>query len=284
MLLQHFFQCSCPPISEEARYPRQVDVIISACEHLTSSRLSPSGRFLYVYEETPGLISAYRLDLQTMERTDVAYQPFSSFLTDDLWFVENGIEDYIIDQTTGKRYPIRTFRYWQENAYVNGEPNLELLISSLHRAERVFLTPNYSTVVVLMPNFFANPAQGFTFDLSDFPEWGPRRVEQFLQEDKVIYQTVLANFPHEVVSPDGKLIAQDDGIYLFETNQRIAKAPPSLVRGWTSNSRGAIYSSDGRCLIRRSLPFADDVGCEIWVPQPVLLLKIPEEYLPEKTP
>lgn len=279
LFLQYLFQCSCPSASEEARYSRQVDVIVSSCEEVTNSRLSPTGRFLYLHKENSGSDSAYKLDLQTMERTSIPYQLFTSFLTDDLWFVENGIEDYIIDPTTGKQYPIRTLRYWQENAYVNGKPNLELLVSALHQAQKVFLTPNFSTVVVLMPNFFANPAQGFTFDLSGFPEWGPRRVEQFLQENKVAYQTVFANFPHEVKSPDGKLIAQDDGIYVFETNQMIVKAPPSLVRGWTNDGLGVIYSSDGLCLIRSGLPFSDDVGCAIEVPQPIIMVKVPEKYL-----
>jgi hypothetical protein len=90
---------------------------------------------------------------------------------------------------------------------------------------------------------------------------------------------VLPNYPHEVISPNGKLIARDDGIYLVETNQMIVKAPPSFVNGWLTNNQGAIYSVYGRCLLRRGLPFADDIGCETWVRQPVLLLKVPEHYI-----
>src|SRR5688572_12066667 len=110
LLLQYLFQCSCPAASEEARYPDNVDVIISACSNVGASvRLLPSGRFLYMREENSGFASAYLFDLQTLERIRVTDQSFSSFLTDDLWFVESGIENYLIDRTIGKQYPIKIF-------------------------------------------------------------------------------------------------------------------------------------------------------------------------------
>ena len=271
LLLQYLFQCNCPVASEEARYPREVEVIISACQS-GYVELSPSGHLLYVRYKA----LTYLLDLQTRQRTDISNQPSSSFLTDSLGFIEDGITDYVIDRTTGKQYPIKAFRFWRENAYVNGKPNLEILISNLHQAEQVFLTPNYSTVVVLMPNFFADPEQSFTFDRSDFPQWGPHRIEQSLQENNIAYQTVLADFPHEVMSPDERFIARDDGIYLAETNQMIVKAPIPGVRGWTYDGRGVIYTSN-RCLFYTSFP--GDGGCLKWVPQPVIKLKVPDEYL-----
>jgi hypothetical protein len=162
---------------------------------------------------------------------------------------------------------------------------LELLVTALNEAEHIYFTQDSNTVIVLSPNFKTNIEQNFTFGLSDIPSWEPNRVEQFLQENSIKYQTLLSDFPHEVVSPNGKLVARDNGIYLAENNQMIAKAPPSLVRGWTSDGQGVIYSSGGRCLIRRGLPFTDDIGCAIEVPQPVLKLKVPEEYLlPAQTP
>ena len=51
-------------------------------------------------------------------------------------------------------------------------------------------------------------------------------------------------------------------------------------KGWTYDGKGIIYSTrGGRCLLRLSLPMGDDSWCEIEVPQPVLLLKVPEKYL-----
>jgi hypothetical protein len=277
LFLQHFFQCHCPFESEEWRYGKQVDVIVSACQNPIGSRLSPSGHFLYVSQENSGIISAFLLDLQTRERVDTIEQPFSSFLTDDLWFLEKGLDNYIIDRTTGVQYPIEKFVYSRPNAQINRNVNQPLLLESLRQAEQIFLIgPSTDTVVALAADFRTHPERIVLFDRFDLPD---SNTEQFLQENHISYQTVLPDYPHEVVSPNGKLIARDDGIYLVETNQMIVKAPPSLVNGWLGNSEGAIYSSYGRCFRHRGLPFADDIGCAIWVRQPVLLLKVPEKYL-----
>lgn len=276
--LQYFFQCNCPVESEEWRYSKQVHVLVSACQNVISSRLSPSGRFLYVYQENSGLISAFLLDLQTAERVDTTEQPFSSFLTDDLWFREKGLDNYIIDRTTGVQYPIQKFVYSRPNAQIDRNVNQPLLLENLRQAEQIFLIgPSRDTVVALPADFRIHPERIVLFDRFDLPD---SNTEQFLQENHISYQTVLPKYPHEVISPNGKLIARDDGIYLVETNQMIVKAPPSLVNGWLGNSEGAIYSSNGRCFIHRGLPIiADDIGCEISVQQPVLLLKVPEKYL-----
>lgn len=281
LFLQYLFQCNCPEASEEARYSSQVDVIVSACSHV-NSRLLPSGDLLYVQEEKFGETITYLLNIQTGEKTQGTDQPLSSFLTDDLWFVKKGIEDYIVDRTTGMQYPIKIFRFWQDNSYVSGEPNLKLLIMVLNQAEQVFFVRDQNIAIVLSKNFQANLEQNFTFDGSDIPEWDPNRVERFLLEHNINYQIVRSSFPHEVISPNGKLIARDEGIYSVETNQMIAKVPPSFVRGWTSNGGGVIYSSNPRCLIHRFELFADDIGCTVSVPQPVLFIRVPGEYLSSK--
>src|SRR5919108_3048913 len=67
LLLQHLFQCNCSGFSEELRYPKQADIVVSACRS-SHTELSPSGRLLYVKEKD----LAYLLDLQTGDRTDVS--------------------------------------------------------------------------------------------------------------------------------------------------------------------------------------------------------------------
>jgi len=141
LLLQYLFQCGCPVASEEARYPDNVDVIVPACRY-KSSRLSPSGRLLYVNEKKDGLTSTYLLDLQTHEKTTFFLPEGSNhFLTDDLLFfsVAYGNDTYLLDRITGKQYPIREFAYWRSGAYINGEVNLSMLAEALRGAENVFL-------------------------------------------------------------------------------------------------------------------------------------------------
>lgn len=266
-------------------------MIIPACQPV-KIHLLPSGQFLQITENNSGATSTYLLDLQTTEKIEVTNQQFTEFLTDDLGFIEDGIEDYIVERETGRQYPIPIFRFWRDNAYVNGEPNLELLVSALRQAEHIFFTQNNDTVIVLMPSFQTNLGQNFTFDRSDIIGGDPDKVEQFLQGNKIVYQTVLANFPDEAVSRDRRFVARPDGIYLVETRQKIIEGfsfsksyraysgKYFAIRGWTSDGSGAIYSSFLLpCLIETKFIFLDDTGCFIDVPQPVIKLKVPEQYL-----
>ena len=176
------------------------------------TRLSPSRRFLYVREEKLGTAFAYILDLTRMERIKVSDESFSSFLTDDLWFVENGLEDYIFDQKTGTKYPIQKFVYSNPEAEINGETNLFLLAESLRQAKDVFLIgASTDTVVALVSDFHTRPERNFTADRFDIPDFD---TEQFLQANHIAYRTILPDFPDEVLSPDGRFIARADGIYL----------------------------------------------------------------------
>jgi hypothetical protein len=282
LLLQYFFQCSCPLASKEARYPDEVDVIVPAC-HYGNSMLSPSGRLLYVHENNGKFNSTYLLDLQTNQKITFTLPEGSNyFLTDDLIFLslDYGGGEYILDRSTEKQYPIQSFINLQPKAYSYGKLDADLLFEALLQVETVFLIDApYQPVIALSSDFRSHPERSFTFDASALSGNGTNLLEQFLQQNNIIYYHIPATFPHEAVSRNRSLIARDDGIYLVETNQVIIKAPPSLIRGWTSDDRSVIYSSGGLCLIRRGLPFSDDVGCAIRVSQPVLKLKVPEIYL-----
>jgi len=278
LLLQYLFQCGCSVASNEARYPEQVDVIVPACRY-ASTRLLPSGRLLYVQEKWFLYSSAYLLDLQTDKKITIALPkgPFY-FLTDNLVYVSSG-EEYILDWANEKQYPIQKFVYSRPDAYVDGDANLRLLAEALHRAKYVFLINDIDTVVALASDFVVNPEHNFITDRFDIPGFGTNRMEQFLSENSIVYQSIPANFPGEAVSPDGRFIALHDGIYLVETNQKIVDAHPSRLRGWIYDSRRVIYSSDGPCLIQTNFLIFDDTACFFEVPQPVLKLKVPEEYL-----
>jgi hypothetical protein len=291
LLLQYLFQCSCPPASEEARYPQYVDVIVSACRY-NSSILSPSGRLLYVLEEEPGIKPTYLVNLQTDERTPFAMPEGSNyFLTDSLIFhTLYGDEEYIWDITTGKKYPIRRFANVRPEAYVVGELNLSILAEELREAKEIFLIDD-DNVIALGTDFQKYPDRNFNILRSAFPGSDANRAEQFLQQNKINYHYVSDGFPISTISPDGRFIASADGIFSLETGQKIVEGyfarglfhPYSgknfSVRGWTYDSTGAIYSKFlNPCLVEASFFLSDEPGCFFEVPQPLLKLKIPEAY------
>jgi hypothetical protein len=147
-----------------------------------------------------------------------------------------------------------------------------------------------------MSDFPTNMEQNFTFGRVDIPRGDSDRVEKFLRETGVIFQTILADFPGEEVSQDGMFVARADGIYLVKTGKKIVEGYFANrgwynreyfgVLGWVYDGSGAIYKRfQNPCLIPILLPFGDDYGCHIEVPQPVLKLNVPDEYLfPTQTP
>jgi hypothetical protein len=301
LLLPYLFQCNCPPASEEARYPDQVDVIVPACQYVNSI-LSPSGRLLYVEEKEVSSTSTYMLDLQTNEKISFML-PNSAFyfLTDDLLyvFIYSKGDEYILDRTTGMKYPLQRYISLQPSAYSYGEVDPGLLFRALLQVERVFLIDAPSQpVITLSSDFRTHPEHSFIFNESDLPGEDSNQVEQFLQQNNILYYHVADNFSDEAVSPDGRFIARADGIYLVTTNQRIVEGYSASrfyrsysrkyfkVKGWTHDGRGVIYSKFlNPCLIETNFFIFDDSTCYYEVSQPVLKLKVPEEYvLPAQTP
>ena len=304
LLLQYLFQCNCPASTEEARYPKDVDVVVSACRYADSA-LSPSGRFLYVEEGDFEFFPAYILDLQTNEKVLSAIGEGSNyFLTDDLLFLSleyghDGYQggDYILDRTTGKQYPIQYFTSLRKDAlYANGQLNLEILAIELRDAQNVYLIDN-KIIVALKSDFQTSPESSFYIDRTTLPGYEPNRAEQFLQLSEINYHVISGPFQEEALSPNGRFIARADGIYLAGSGERIVEAYPdrgllgsyigkyfSLPRGWTSDSSSVIYSRfQDPCLFEP--PSYDGGGCWWRVPQPLRKLKVPEEYLlPRTTP
>lgn len=292
LLVQYLFQCKCPSFSEEWRYSDQIDVLVSACNN-GGIRLSPSGRWLLVYDRKVKTSPNYLLNINTGNEILVDLPEGSAyFLNDDLLYIfiwyggnhEGGY--YIYDRLADSLYPIPNFIELQPKAYTYGKVNQNMLFTTLLSVKEVFIIDQaFPPVIALSSDFRTHPEHSFVFDYSALPDHKSDLMEQFLEQNNITYHHATANYPHELVSPNGKLIARNDGIYLVETNQLIVKAPPLSVRGWTNDGHGVIYLSTPRCLLPLFLPGIDDVGCAVRVHQPVLLLKVPEEYLSsEKTP
>jgi len=295
LLLQYLFQCNCPPASTEARYPNHVDVIVPACQYVYSI-ISPSRQLLSVREKDSGTTSVYLLDLQTGEKTPFPLPENSGFyfLTDNLLYVSiaDGAEEYILDRTTGEKYPIQSFSSLRPDAFERGNANLVLLAEALRQAQYVFFRDYDDTIVALDPDFPSSAKNNFVIDLFDIPGENPDRTEQFLKVNNIVFQTILPDFPGEVISQDGRFKARPDGIYSAKNGQKIVEGYTVSrfyrgysgdyfsVRNWTYDSRAVIYSRFlNPCLIETTFFIFDDYSCYIEVPQPLLKLKVLEEYL-----
>jgi hypothetical protein len=296
LLLQYLFQCSCPLASEEARYPDEVDVIVSACR-FGSALISPSGRLLYVLEKENESTSTYLLDLQSQEKSPFFIPEGSHyFLTDNLMFQRvycgKGYECgyFILDIKTGRQFPIRSFVNLRPDAYNHTEVDLGILTSYLQEDNDIFLIDN-DIIVTLTSDFRSSPNQNFYIVQSAFSGYDSDRIEWFLKNNNIDYSFVSDRFPGEALSPDGKFIARRDGIYLATTNQKIVEEHSSSrynqywrgyfsVRDWTYDSTGVIYSTFLQpCLFEKFSLGVDETGCYQSVPQPLIKLKVPEEYL-----
>ncbi len=295
LLLQYLFQCNCPTASQETRYPDSVDVIVPACAY-ESAMLSPSGRLLSVIEKNPESNSIYLLDLQTGEKIPAPVPKNGSFyfLTDNLLYVSigYGMREYILDRTTGNQYPIQEFRTLLPNAYIGKDANLELLAQALQQARYVFYRAYDGRIIALDPDFPDSGANNFTIDQFGIPGDDRYHVEQFLKQNDIPYQTLLPDFPEQVTSQDGRFIARPDGIYLAKTGQKIVEGYSAsrsirgysgkyfFARGWTYDGKAVIASKFlNPCLIETTFFISDDYSCYFEVPQPVLKIKVPEEYL-----
>ena len=294
LLLQYLFQCNCPGVSTEARYPKTVDVIVPACRY-GSSTLSHSGRLLAIHEKNSENALPYLYDLQTSQKIPLSLPEKSgiSFLTDNLLYITITYEDrYILDWTTGEQYPIKRFISLYPDAAANGYANLSLLAEALQKAKYVFLIEQDRTVVALASDFATSPNHNFLTGSFDLPGYDTDRVEKFLRSNNIAYQTILPYWPEEVISPNGKFIARPDGIYLARTGQKIVESYSAskyirgysgkyfIARGWTYDNKAVIYSDLlNPCLIETTFFIFDDYTCYFEVPQPLIKFKVPEEYL-----
>lgn len=296
LLLQYLFQCGCPAASAEARYPEEVDVIVPACRYVSSIQ-SPSGRLLYVQEKKLWRTSTYLLNLQTDEKIPFILSSESSnyFLSDELIFQRHIRDGYLLEISTGIKYPVKDATKLEPNVFSMGDIEPKLLYEALLKVDEIFYIHGVwgpRGIIALSRNIHNQPDNVYYFDHVRFRGDEPDRVEQFLKDYKLVYSYVPAVFPYEVISPDGKFVARKDGIYLVETGQKIVdgysvsgyyraySGEYFSVRGWVYDNSGVLYSPFFKpCLLETGFLILEYPVCIIQVPQPLLKLKVPEEYL-----
>jgi len=282
--LRYLLQCACPRSSEQLRYPKQVEVVISACEDTSSISIVPGGRWLFVSRPP----EAYLFNLQTRERVPFVIPGiYTAFLNDEWVYYEKGVDGFLWNWQTGERKRLDDFSKYS-NAYLSGRTMNPDALEFLKDAKRIYLLPEFlgSSSVALVE-----------FNVSSRP---PLRISQvFFSSKENLHQLLQAKSSVccEVVeswkingsgsSYDGRFVAQDANIYL-KANQEV------IVRGKDLNLNGYLYTkgwvyNDQGIIVQPGVIYLLDLNAVYvgWfqyfrVRQPILLLKVPEQYLSQK--
>lgn len=289
--MQYLLQCNCPLSSEPARYPAEVDVLVSACQR-GNVAVSPGGTSMLVRPDAPG--DSYLWDLTTGTRQLLPTPGYYSFVTDDvLWVSPPGArEQYLFNWRTQTASELTEL--WSPRVpggeRADGTPNAEALLPLLRSTDQVYLpdTPYLSDeyVLVLGGQLVAG-ADRRNFLISRWA-WVDRAASDeslraFLEEQGIAYHLQRTRYSVEWPSPTGRYVARTDGIFLAATGERIASMEGQArrgfgMRGWLFDERGFVMDGYPDYLIDLYIIEASiRLGR---VDHPVLVLQVPSEYLP----
>ena len=283
LLPQYLFRCAYPAASEAARYPAHVEVLISACKDARVI-VSPGGQRMSVRVSGQPM---YMVDLETQRRVSLPVLDSYSFVTDSLLMVKpeaKGEPIYLFDVNTLVQLPI-TDLYWSNTPTLADGRTLDpaVVLPLLQQADQVFLINN--GILLIMQN------HAYTINKFCLPskDHSGEMAREFLELHHIPYAVSKQQYGAEgLPSFSGRFVFRQDGIYLDATGERIVEnyhlsADDYFVaKGWVSDDRGVVIHKGAHLLDLTWLgdPISlEPTGSYIYVPQPVLLLKVPEQYL-----
>ena len=280
---QYLLQCQCPPASEAVRY-RHFTVLAPACHAPDVHTMSPSGRTLVV-ETHQHRQQVVRIDLQQQHQTLLPFDTTTLsqvYTIDDYRFfvrltLRSGYQVY--DLQTATTTPVDWVFADEQDARVQ---------RILQQAREVWFFGN--EILALATNYTQDPQQNIVlYNLS--------RTEEVIQEQfrtlGIAYEEVQPPYQTGPVygarySPDGRFYALHDGVYDATTEERLMDTDLPIFDdvegyravGWVAGQRSIVYAAGTPYLFdnRNDLLFP-----YTWfpVPQPVLLLELPEEFWTE---
>ena len=284
LALQYLFQCRCPPASEATRYPN-FTVLVSACRDMALHDMSPTGRSVLLRPRAGG--SMRQLDLQARAETIL---PFDTDTINRIYPIDDQRFFVILARKTG--YLV----YDQQQQAHLPVPSIYFDIQDgqvqevLHTTHEVLLF--HDEVLVLASNYHQQPDNNAV--LTDVDAVDVDQMNTQLQPKGLLATPIHPPYQAERsssfqrYSPDGQFTARRDGIYRTDTQERLISTDlPFFDRasdfdpvGWTAGQRGVVYAGRTAYVIDNSNDFFFSYA---WlpVPQPQLLLELPEEFWTE---
>lgn len=228
-------------VKQDEQIPPNTELLISACTN-PEVRGVPEGDMLFVREKKTGEV--YILDLRTGEKKQVPNDPVllkrGIFLSSELvWLEGEGGEYndyypyYVLDITDGQKYKLVDLSSkFNSNAILeNDKVNPDLLLY-FTEAEQIFFIDQHNVIIALSPNFRQNLERNVHLGLDvlwqeDTLPDGDLLLE-FLKNLQVDYKIIdfynhidYAEEIPEILSPTGKYVVRNDGIYDADTNMPI---------------------------------------------------------------
>jgi hypothetical protein len=207
--LRYFLQCNCPVASEEARYPDDVDVLVSACENPFLSpyiqHASPSGRYT-LFNKRNLQNGVYLYDRDSDLITKLPYQSIYAFLDEDLLLRRESDKSYSLYDIKGKQLaPLKIIAMPDDMSFSISALDI------LRNSAKVYYVLGVQ-VVALAPGFPQYPETNYIFLWnSDVSVSILDTIPNILHEQGISFERVDARrdtllIPTEPITPGGPLV------------------------------------------------------------------------------
>jgi len=235
---------------QDRNIPPNTEVIVSACKRPSAIGV-PGGEALFVYERSTNKI--YLLDLRSGEKRDVPNDPllrgeYIVFLSPELvWLRGSGGSpgdlgynpQRILDLTNGQRYELLDLTILPRLKDGKFNPDNYAYIQS---AERVFIHASKNNLIALSANFRTNQNGRVIFSDYHIKTDDPEFLENLMRSWGMDYRVVdLSLYHNNVLSPTGKYVVRNDGVYLSKTNKEVeTRYMEYYFKGWYYDESGVV--------------------------------------------
>lgn len=290
-LLAFLFPCACPPISEEFRYPEYINVLVPACEDRRISDVSPSKRYLATTGNN--FDRGYIYDIKTRSIRKSNLSPYGAkFLTDDIFinYYDNPLQIINLEnQNISKFFNIEDLPGILNS---HSQPvDLAYTVSLFAKSEKVYFLPQGDSFLLLGIDQY-DPGKNIAFGKqynSKFPETVRSELKRQGIPFECIYFDMYNNINPKKVGPkefsdNGEFYWENglkEGVHLTKNDELLT---PDVTKYWTiirwvNQDEGLLLDQEVKYLIGDG-----SSGFDVWptsffrFPQPILLLKVPDEY------
>lgn len=250
--LQYFFQCACPSISEQARFPTQSEVLVSGCQDESTKQAILSQML------NAGFVGGYHIAKN--------------------WWIGRSVNDYVIVNPTNGSFAVPKYTFTQGVAL---DPTILELIQ---KAKNVYWQQDLGILLAL--SSMETPGSGGSIVLTSQDD---TPLSRELLRNQISLELSINGTPYDTVGSWGTVISRNR-LFLYRGGIRLVAGDKLIVDGselagrffavgWAESERGALLEGNNSLYLYGG-GFQVVVPTGPVVPQPILLLRVPVEYLP----